>query len=95
MADTTTSTDEQAPVYTDMFGENSPPAPFKVYMGARLSLDQVNAIMADAYEHKITSGDSVIPDFGGARKRFADNHHIEQGFWVTGNATADETVKSE
>ena len=76
------TSEETAPVYADMFGENSPPAPFKMLRGARLSLDQINGIMADAYAHKITSGDNVIPDFGGARQRFIETHQLEKGFWV-------------
>lgn len=74
--------EEVAPVYTDMFGENSPPAPFKTYRSGRLSLQQINNMMADAYAHKLEAGDSLIPDFGGARERFAAKHEIVNGLWV-------------
>jgi len=72
---------EQAPV----FSESNPyevPASWRSYKSAKLSVRHINSILADAYQHKITSGDSVIPDYGGARARFEENHEIVDGFWV-------------
>ena len=64
-------------VYTDI---NQVPVPWRSYKSARLNLTQINEIMADAFAN--ATGDS--PDYGGAKARFAESHHIEQGFWISG-----------
>jgi len=81
--------EEQAPI----FSESSPydvPESWRTYKSARLSVPQINAILADAYAHKITFGDSVIPDYGGARLRFEGTHEIVDGFWVGAGKEATE-----
>lgn len=76
---------------------NEVPRPWRTFKSARLSLAQINAIMEDAHtnpvksetelvsaEGEITKAPIEIPDFAGARRRFAESHHIENSFWVEG-----------
>lgn len=71
---------EVAPVYENIYDV---PASWRTYRSARLSIAQINSIMADAYDNKIDPGDGApIPDYGGARERFEQSHTIEDGFWV-------------
>lgn len=69
---------------------NQVPKPWRTYKSAKLSLEQINGIVADAALHAIqtTNPDGTllceVPDLGGARRRFADSHHIDSGFWVSG-----------
>jgi hypothetical protein len=71
-------------VYHDI---NEVPIKWRTLKSARLSLQQINDIMADAYDHTLATqtdeGQTIkIPDFGGARQRFTETHEIEEGFWV-------------
>jgi hypothetical protein len=65
-------------LYTDI---SEVPYVWKFLKGARLSLDQINSIITDAYDNQIASGDSYIPDYGGAKKRFQESHVINTDFW--------------
>ena len=75
---------EKPIAYTDIY---QAPAHLRIYRSARLSLSQINALIADAYNNmlEIEEGvrDTRIPDFGGAKRRFEDAHKIEKGFWVS------------
>jgi len=82
--------EEQPAVYTDIF---QAPVHLRLYKNARLSLKQINDIVADAYANKIPSGDSAIPDFGGAKVRFEATHKIEKNFWV--QKTDEETMETK
>ncbi len=74
---------EQPAVYTDIY---QAPKHWRLHRGARLSVDQINEIIADAYDNMLSAEPDVretaIPDFGGARARFEEKHSIENGFWV-------------
>lgn len=70
---------EEPAVYNEIY---EAPAHLRKYRSARLSLGQINSIIADAYKHRIESGDTTLPDYGGAKKRFEENHEIVTGFWV-------------
>ena len=73
---------EQPYVYEDIY---EAPAHFRVYRSARLSLNQINELIADAYANILSISEereTDIPDFGGAKKRFEDAHEITNGFWV-------------
>src|SRR5690349_1193045 len=82
---------EQPAVYTDIY---QAPKHLRVYRSARTSLDQINALIADAYANMlpVEEGvrDTAIPDFGGAKRRFEEAHEIENGFWVTKKGTKGE-----
>jgi hypothetical protein len=84
MEDTLTeATVEQPAVYTDIY---QAPKHMRIYRSARLSLDQINALIADAYKNMLLpkegERDTAIPDFGGAKMRFEQSHEIQNGFWV-------------
>lgn len=85
-------TDEQPVVFEDIY---QAPAHLRIYRSARLSLSQINSMVADAYNNKlpVEEGvrDTVIPDFGGAKVRFEKLHKIEKGFWV--NKTEEDLAK--
>jgi hypothetical protein len=72
-------TEETPANYTDVY---EAPSHLRILRGARLSLAQINELVADAYNNRITSGDSTIPDFGGAKRRFEQKYEIEKRFWV-------------
>ena len=72
-------TEEQPAVYTEIY---QAPTHLRILRGARLSLAQINELVADAYANKIQSGDAFLPDFGGAKRRFEETHEIEKRFWV-------------
>ena len=57
---------------------NDVPVKWRTYKSAKLNVQQVNEIMADAY----TSMKDGIPDYGGSRRRFAEAREIQDGFWV-------------
>jgi hypothetical protein len=75
--------DEQPYVFKDIY---QAPAHMRIYRGARLSLDQINEMIADAYANKLPAEegvrDTAIPDYGNAKKRFEEKHEIVTGFWV-------------
>lgn len=73
--------EEQAPVFSAQNPYEIPLA-WRTYKSAQLSVGHVNAIMQDAYANKIETGDSTVPDFGGAKERFELDHEIVDGFWV-------------
>ena len=91
--ETVTNT-EQPAVYTDIY---QAPKHWRLHRGARLSVDQINQIIADAYANMLPVEpdvrDTAIPDFGGARARFEEKHAIEKGFWV--ERKEDSTKKGE
>ena len=62
---------------------NEVPDKWKAYKGAKLSLEQINAIIADAYNNVITKGEVTIPDYGGARERFSETHVIINSLWAS------------
>ncbi len=74
---------EQPAIYTDIY---QAPKHLRVYRSARLSLDQINDLIADAYANMLPVEEGIretaIPDFGGAKTRFEETHVIEKGFWV-------------
>lgn len=74
---------EQPAVYTDIY---QAPKHFRVHRSARLSLEQINNLIADAYVNMLPPEEGIretnIPDFGGAWKRMEEAHEIENGFWV-------------
>jgi hypothetical protein len=76
--------EELAYVYKDIY---EAPAHLRVHRSARLSLSQINALVADAYANMLPAEngvrDTAIPDFGSAKKRFEETHKIEKGFWVS------------
>jgi hypothetical protein len=67
---------EQPVVYKDIY---EVPEAWRTYRSARLSVAQINSIIADAYESSPNNG---LPDYGGAKERFGQHHIIENGFWV-------------
>lgn len=75
---------EPPAVYTEIY---EAPAHLRKYRSARLSLQQINDIIADAYTNRIESGDTTLPDYGGAKKRFENTHEIVSGFWVNKKET--------
>lgn len=86
MEETTRETganNEQPAVYTDIY---QAPKHLRIFRSARVSLDQINAMIADAYANMLPpkegERDTAIPDFGGAKVRFEETHEIENGFWV-------------
>jgi hypothetical protein len=58
---------------------NEVPKTWRSYKSALLSLNQINEIMKDAYEN---AKEENLPDYGGAKQRFAETHEIVEGFWV-------------
>lgn len=76
---------ESPSVYADIY---EIPVSLRTYRSAKLSLAQINELVADAYAHMLKTEEGIrdteIPDFGGAKVRFAASHHIEKGFWVNG-----------
>ena len=81
---------------------NEVPVPWRTHKSARLSLNQINEIVEDAHSHPIESeielpnedGTSIkasteVPDYAGARKRFAEANHVENGFWLSGAETKE------
>jgi hypothetical protein len=85
------ASEEQAHIYSDIY---EAPSHLRVIRSARLSLAQINALVADAYANKLPVEEGIrdteIPDFGGAKKRFEETHKIEKGFWVTKEEEATE-----
>lgn len=81
---------EKPAVYTDIY---QAPKHLRIYRSARLSLEQINEMIADAYANLLPPKegvrDTTIPDFGGAKKRFEEGHEIENGFWVTIKSKAE------
>jgi hypothetical protein len=77
-------TDEQPHKFGDVY---EAPANLRIFRSARLSLKQINDLIADAYANMlpIEEGvrDTIIPDLGGARQRFEAAHKIQKGFWVS------------
>lgn len=86
---------------------NEVPASWRSHKSARLSLAQINEIMADAHANPITTKTRIdnedgteeviaseTPDYGGARRRFAESHHIENSFWLAG-AKVEEAVEEQ
>lgn len=76
-------TDEKPHVFTDIY---EAPANLRMYRSARLSLQQINDLVADAYANKlpVEEGvrDTILPDIGGAKQRFEATHKVKSGFWV-------------
>ena len=66
-------------LYTDIA---EVPYIWKFLKGARLSLKQINDIIVDAHDNQIASGDTYIPDYGGAKQRFQESHIISSDFWA-------------
>lgn len=62
---------------------NEVPPHWRTYKGAKLNIDQINAIVADAYKHMIVGEESIIPDYGGARERFNQENQIEDNMWIS------------
>jgi hypothetical protein len=87
------SAPEAAYVYQDIY---EAPKHLRIFRSARLSLSQINDLIADAYAHMLQPEegvrDTVVPDFGGARNRFEQAHKIEKGFWVK---KTEEDLKRE
>jgi hypothetical protein len=86
---------------------NEVPQSWRTHKSARLSLAQINEIMTDAHANPFVSTTtsenedgmvieitSETPDYGGARRRFSESHHIENSFWVNGAAPV-ETPRTE
>jgi len=73
--------DQKAPyIYPDF---NEVPEPWRRIQGGRLNLDQVNAILADAYANGRTNEHGhFLPDHGGARQRFMASHCLVDGWWA-------------
>ena len=62
---------------------NEVPQPWQTLQGGRLSLDQVNALIEDAYANGRTNEHGhFVPDLGGARQRFMASHCLVKGWWV-------------
>ena len=55
------------------------PAPWRIYKGARLTLDQVQWIVEESF--KQTGNNSGMAS---ARQKFEENHRIENNLWVDG-----------
>ena len=72
--------EEVAATYTDIY---EAPTHLRILRGARLSLAQINELVKDAYDNRIQSGDTTIPDIGGAKRRFEQKYRIENRFWVS------------
>jgi hypothetical protein len=73
-------------VYGDL---NEVPAPWQTLQGGRLSLDQVNALLRDAYANGRTNEHGhFIPDLGGARQRFMAAHGLVDGWWAAAEGRA-------
>lgn len=76
---------EQPFVYTTL---HEVPEPWRKLYGARLNVDQINAMMADAYTLGTYSSDAegnpagFVPAYGTARRDFAARHYIVNGFWA-------------
>jgi hypothetical protein len=74
---------EQPTVYTDIY---QAPKHLRVFRSAKLSLKQINDLIADAYSNMLPVEEGVrdteIPDFGNAKNRFQEAHVIKDGFWV-------------
>ena len=74
---------EQAYVYQDIY---EAPKHLRIHRSARLSLEQINELVADAYSNMLPKEEGVretpIPDFGGAWSRFEEKHRVDSGFWV-------------
>lgn len=67
-------------VYKDL---NEVPHPWQSLQGGRLSLEQVNAILADAHANGRTNEHRhFLPDHGGARQRFMATHCLVDGWWA-------------
>jgi hypothetical protein len=56
------------------------PVPWRTYKGARLTLEQVQAIVNNA--DKISKDNSALAT---ARKEFEKSHRIENGMWLKGS----------
>ena len=68
-------------VYPDL---NEVPTPWQTLQGGRLGLDQINAILTDAYVHGTYNEHThLVPDMGGARQRFMTSHSLLDGWWAT------------
>jgi hypothetical protein len=69
---------------------NEVPAAWRSLRGTRLTVAQVNEIMAKAYElgywQENAAGEPVcfVPDYGGARNLFAERHTVVDGLWIAG-----------
>ena len=67
-------------IYPDL---NEVPAPWRTLQGGRLSLDEVNGIIADAYAWgSLDDHGAFVPDLGGARVRFISAHVLVDGLWA-------------
>lgn len=72
---------------------NDVPPSLRTYKGARLNIDQINAIVSRAYELATTQIDEKgfpthkNPDLGSARAEFEQSHEIVDGLWVSAGAS--------
>jgi len=76
-------------VYEDI---NRVPKPWRTLKSAKLSLSQINEIMETAYAESIDTESGNVPNYGVARRKFMETHHIEEGFWVDGAEVTDESI---
>jgi hypothetical protein len=68
--------------FTPFADLNAVPQEIAVHQGARLSLDQVNTLIARAYA---LSEIENSPDLGAAWSEFRESHYVENTIWVEGN----------
>ena len=61
---------------------NHVPRRFQSIRASRLTLEQINAIVADAREASSGAGD-FAHHFGKAKGRFTDTHKVVNGAWVS------------
>lgn len=61
---------------------NQAPSRLRVHQGVLLGLDQINALVADAYAHQYEQAGSLVPDWGNAWARFTAAHRVQDDLWV-------------
>lgn len=52
--------------------------------GVKLTLDQINSMVAEVQAASKTDGSDFAHHMGKAKQKFKDTHHIVEGHWVVG-----------